>query len=145
MINGSTFGKNFRVTTFGESHGEALGVVIDGCPSELEINEELILYELARRRPGQSKIVSPRKEEDGYQILSGVFEGKTTGAPFAAIFANSDQKSKDYSDIKDLFRPGHADYTYYKKYIHRDYRGGGRSSAREQYLECLLGLLQNKF
>jgi chorismate synthase len=141
MINGSTFGKNFRVTTFGESHGEALGVVIDGCPSELEINEELIKYELARRKPGQSNIVSPRKEDDGYQILSGIFEGKTTGAPFAAIFPNIDQKSKDYSDIKDLFRPGHADYTYYKKYVHRDYRGGGRSSARETISRVFAGAI----
>ncbi len=141
MIDGSIFGKNFKVSTFGESHGEALGVVIDGCPSELEIDEVRIRYELDRRKPGQSKLVTPRKENDDYQILSGVFEGRTTGAPIGVIFPNSDVRSKDYSDIKDLFRPGHADYTYFSKYGHRDYRGGGRSSARETVARVFAGAI----
>lgn len=139
MINGNTFGNTFRITTFGESHGSALGVVIDGCPSQLEIDLEQIQGELDRRKPGQSKIVSPRKEADEFEILSGVFEGKTTGTPLAAIFRNGDVKSKDYGDIKELFRPGHADYSYFKKYEHRDYRGGGRSSARETIARVFAG------
>lgn len=141
MISGSTFGKNFRITTFGESHGEALGVVIDGCPSELALDFDFIRYELDRRKPGQSSLVTPRKENDDFQILSGVFEGKTTGAPIGVIFPNSDVRSKDYSDIKDLYRPGHADYTYDKKYNHRDYRGGGRSSARETVARVFCGAI----
>lgn len=139
MINGSSFGKNFRLTTFGESHGEALGVVIDGCPSELELDESVIRRELDRRKPGQSTLVTPRKENDDYKILSGVFEGKTTGAPIGVMFPNTDVRSKDYSDIKDLFRPGHADFTYDAKYHHRDYRGGGRSSARETVARVFAG------
>lgn len=141
MINGSSFGKNFKITTFGESHGEALGVVIDGCPSNFELDLNLIRSELDRRKPGQSTLVTPRKENDDFQILSGVFEGKTTGAPIGVIFPNVDVRSKDYSDIKDLFRPGHADYTYFKKYSHRDYRGGGRSSARETIARVFSGAI----
>jgi chorismate synthase len=130
-MSGNTFGKLFRITTFGESHGEGLGVVVDGCPAGFELDINQIKLELARRRPGQSRLVSPRKEEDSVEILSGLFEGKTTGAPLMAIVFNKDVKSKDYAAIKDLFRPGHADFTYFAKYGHRDYRGGGRSSARE--------------
>lgn len=141
MINGSSFGKNLKITTFGESHGEALGVVIDGCPSNFELDLDLIRSELDRRKPGQSTLVTPRKENDDFQILSGVFEGKTTGAPIGVIFPNVDVRSKDYSDIKDLFRPGHADYTYFKKYGHRDYRGGGRSSARETIARVFSGAI----
>jgi chorismate synthase len=128
-MNGSNFGTLFRISTFGESHGRALGVIIDGCPAGLELDEAAIRVQMERRRPGQSKLVSPRKEEDAFEILSGVYEGKTTGAPIMALVWNSDVKSKDYSEIKDLFRPGHADFTYFAKYRHRDYRGGGRSSA----------------
>jgi chorismate synthase len=141
MLNGNTFGTNFRVTTFGESHGAALGVVIDGCPSELILDLEAIQNDLNRRKPGQSKLVTPRKEADEFEILSGVFEGKTTGTPLAAIFRNTDSKSKDYNDIKEVFRPGHADYTYHKKYGHRDYRGGGRSSARETVARVFAGAI----
>ena len=131
MIQASSFGTIFRIQTFGESHGRALGVVIDGCPAGLELDLELIAAELRRRRPGQSKLVSPRAEKDEVEFYSGVFEGKTTGTPIMAMVLNSDVRSKDYSEIKDLFRPGHADFTYFAKYGHRDYRGGGRSSARE--------------
>ena len=138
-MNGSTFGTLFRVSTFGESHGKALGVIIDGCPSGLELNIEEIQKDLSRRRPGQSKLVTPRKELDEFEILSGVFEGKTTGTPIAALVFNKDVKSKDYSNIKDLFRPGHADFTYFAKYGHRDYRGGGRSSARETVARVIAG------
>lgn len=130
-MTGNSFGHLFRITTFGESHGEALGVVIDGCPAGLTLDLEQIRAELDRRRPGQSTLVSPRREGDEFKILSGLFEGKTTGMPIAAVIYNEDVKSKDYSAIKDLFRPGHADFTYFAKYGHRDYRGGGRSSARE--------------
>ncbi|PHI19176.1 chorismate synthase [Lewinellaceae bacterium SD302] len=130
-LAGSTFGKAFRITTFGESHGKALGVTIDGCPAGLPIDEAFIQAEMDRRRPGQSRIVTQRKEADGVQILSGVFEGKTTGTPIGMVIHNQDQRSKDYSHIKDKFRPSHADYTFQAKYGHRDYRGGGRSSARE--------------
>ncbi|MEL6140355.1 MAG: chorismate synthase [Bacteroidota bacterium] len=128
---GSTFGTAFKVTTFGESHGPALGVIIDGCPAGLSIDEDFIQSELARRRPGQSKIVTQRKEADGVQILSGVFEGRSTGTPIGMVIHNQDQRSRDYSHIADKFRPSHADYTFTAKYGHRDYRGGGRSSARE--------------
>jgi len=128
---GNTFGKIFRLTTFGESHGTAIGGVIDGCPSGLEIDFEAIQKELDRRRPGQSAIVTQRKESDTVEFLSGIFEGKTTGVPIGFIVPNSDQKPGDYSHIKDVYRPSHADYTYDKKYGVRDYRGGGRSSARE--------------
>ncbi len=128
---GNSFGSFFRITTFGESHGPSIGVIIDGCPSGLEINAELIQLELDRRKPGQSKITTQRKESDQVQIQSGVFEGKTTGTPIGLIIPNEDQRSQDYSHIADSFRPSHADFTYQKKYGIRDYRGGGRSSARE--------------
>jgi len=127
----NSFGKLFRITTFGESHGAAIGVIIDGCPAGLEIDEAFIQSELDRRKPGQSKITTQRKEDDTFKILSGVFEGKSTGAPIAIVIENQDQRSKDYSHIAESFRPSHADYTYEMKYGTRDYRGGGRSSARE--------------
>jgi len=128
---GNSFGTSFRISSFGESHGPAIGVVIDGCPAGLAIDEAFIQSELDRRRPGQSAIVTQRKEEDLVHILSGVFEGLSTGAPIAMVIYNADARSKDYSHIADKFRPSHADYTYQVKYGHRDYRGGGRSSARE--------------
>ena len=131
VMAGNSFGNLFRITTFGESHGEAIGVIIDGCPSNLEIDMEFIQSELDKRRPGQSKITTQRKESDTVKILSGIFEGKTTGTPISMIIPNEDQRSKDYSHIKDAYRPSHADYTYDAKYGHRDHRGGGRSSARE--------------
>lgn len=138
---GNTFGQLFRLTTFGESHGPAIGGVIDGCPPMLEIDEEFILAEMARRRPGQSAISTTRSEDDNFQILSGVFEGKTTGTPIAFIIPNKDYKSADYSHIKDTYRPSHADYTYEKKYGIRDYRGGGRSSARETAARVFAGAI----
>lgn len=128
---GNTFGRFFRITTWGESHGKALGVVLDGCPAGLEISEDDIQFELDRRRPGQSKITTQRKEADKVEILSGVFEGKTTGTPISMMVHNTDAISRSYEDIKDTYRPGHADYTYDEKYGFRDYRGGGRASARE--------------
>ena len=128
---GNTFGQAFRITTFGESHGVAIGVIVDGCPAGVPIDEAFIQKELDRRRPGQSKIVTQRNESDSAQILSGVFEGKSTGHPIALVIYNEDQRSKDYSHIADKYRPSHADFTYQLKYGHRDYRGGGRSSARE--------------
>lgn len=128
---GNSFGKLFRITTYGESHGIGIGVVIDGCPAGLEIDLEFIQSELARRRPGQSKIVTQRKESDHLELLSGVFEGKTTGMPIHIYIKNKDARSKDYSEWAELYRPSHADFTYGAKYGHRDYRGGGRSSARE--------------
>lgn len=128
---GSTYGKIFNISTFGESHGKAIGVVIDGCPSNIHFDEAFIQQQLDRRKPGQSRITTQRKEGDGFQVLSGVFEGKTTGTPIAMVIFNEDQRSKDYSHIADSFRPSHADYTYSAKYGNRDYRGGGRSSARE--------------
>lgn len=127
----NSYGTLFRISTFGESHGPAIGVMIDGCPAGLELDESFIQAELNRRKPGQSKITTQRKEDDAVQILSGVFEGKTTGTPLAMVIQNQDQRSKDYSHIQDTFRPSHADYTYEAKYGVRDYRGGGRSSARE--------------
>lgn len=130
-MSGNIYGKKFKISTFGESHGVALGVVIDGCPAGLTIDLDFIQNELDRRRPGQSAIVTQRKEADGFEILSGVFEGKATGMPIAMIIRNEDQRSKDYSHIKDIYRPSHADYVYDVKYGVRDYRGGGRSSARE--------------
>ena len=130
-MSGNSFGKLFRITSFGESHGPAIGVVIDGCPAGLSLDTQLIQRELDRRRPGQSKISTPRKEADTFELLSGVFEGRSTGAPISAIVRNLDVKSKDYDNLKQTFRPGHADFTYFAKYGHRDYRGGGRSSARE--------------
>ncbi len=128
---GNTFGQIFRITTYGASHGKAIGVIIDGCPAGLEIDEDFIQSELARRRPGQSKIVTQRKEADRMEILAGVFEGKSIGTPISIVIFNKDQRSKDYSHIADKFRPSHADFTYQQKYGIRDYRGGGRSSARE--------------
>ncbi|HYI14714.1 MAG TPA: chorismate synthase [Thermomicrobiales bacterium] len=130
---GSTFGRAFRITTWGESHGPALGVVIDGCPAGLPLDEALIQRDLDRRRVGQSKVTSPRNEGDRVQILSGVFEGQTTGAPISLITYNADADSSKYDIIRDMFRPGHADYTYWIKYGIRDHRGGGRSSARETW------------
>jgi len=127
----NTFGKFFRFTTWGESHGKAIGCIIDGCPPLIQLKEQDIQKELDKRKPGQSKFTTQRKESDKVQILSGVFEGKTTGAPISLIIYNEDMRSKDYKNIKDKFRPGHADFTYFKKYGIRDYRGGGRSSARE--------------
>lgn len=127
----STYGKIFKISTFGESHGKAIGVVIDGCPSGIDFDENFIQNELDRRKPGQSRITTQRKEADEFQVLSGIFEGKTTGTPIALVIQNEDQRSKDYSHIATQFRPSHADYTYTEKYGVRDYRGGGRSSARE--------------
>ena len=130
-MSGNTFGKIFKITTFGESHGSAMGSILDGCPPQIELTNEDIQLELDRRKPGQSDVTTQRKEDDAVEIMSGVFEGKTLGTPIGMIIYNKDQKSKDYSDIKDVFRPNHADITYQAKYGHRDYRGGGRSSARE--------------
>jgi len=127
----NTFGKLFRFTTWGESHGPAIGCVIDGCPPRISLGEKNIQVEMDRRRPGKSKFISQRKESDKVRILSGVFQGKTTGTPISIIINNEDARSRDYETIKDKFRPGHADYTYFKKYGIRDYRGGGRQSARE--------------
>jgi len=138
---GNSFGKLFKITTFGESHGLALGVVIEGCPAGLKIDEEKIRLEMQRRKPGQSKITTQRKEEDEIQILSGVFEGISTGTPIGIVIPNSDQKSKDYAHISDKFRPSHADYTYFEKYGIRDYRGGGRSSARETAARVAAGAI----
>ena len=140
----NTFGKLFRFTTWGESHGPALGCVVDGCPPNIPLKDSDIQKELNRRRPGQSKFVTQRKESDTVHILSGVFEGKTTGTPISLVIYNEDQKSKDYSDIKDKFRPGHADFTYFKKYGIRDYRGGGRSSARETAARVAAGAIARK-
>lgn len=127
----NTFGKLFTFTSFGESHGKAIGGIIDGCPPNVDIDEEFIQNELNRRRPGQSDIVTPRKEEDKVEFLSGIFESKTTGTPIAFVIWNNNQHSKDYNHLKDIYRPSHADYTYHMKYGIRDHRGGGRSSARE--------------
>ena len=138
---GNSFGKLFKITTFGESHGKAIGVTIDGCPPGVDIDEDYIQSELERRKPGQSKITTQRKEPDTFEILSGVFEGKSTGTPIALIIRNKDQKSKDYSHIADSFRPSHADYTYDAKYGNRDYRGGGRSSARETAARVAAGAI----
>ena len=138
---GNSFGKLFRLTTFGESHGEAIGGVIDGCPAGLELDLEQIQQEMERRKPGQSSIVTQRKEPDTVKFLSGIFEGKTTGTPIGFIIENANQKSKDYSHIKDVYRPSHADYTYDQKYGNRDYRGGGRSSARETACRVAAGAI----
>jgi chorismate synthase len=138
---GNSFGQIFRITTFGESHGEAIGVIIDGCPAQLTVDLEYIQSELDKRRPGQSKITTQRKESDTVKILSGVFEGKTTGTPIAMLIPNEDHRSKDYTHNVDVFRPSHADYTYQTKYGIRDYRGGGRSSARETATRVAAGAL----
>jgi chorismate synthase len=141
---GNSFGKTFKITTYGESHGKGIGVVIDGCPANIEISEEEIAIELDRRRPGQSAIVTQRKESDTPYIMSGVFEGRTTGMPIHIFIPNEDQRSKDYSHIADKYRPSHADYTYQVKYGHRDYRGGGRSSARETAARVAAGAVAKK-
>ena len=130
-MTGNTFGKIFKITTWGESHGVGLGCIIDGVPADIRLDEDYIQTFLDKRKPGQSKFTTQRKEDDKVEILSGVFNGKTTGTPISLLIKNKDVKSKDYSDIKDKFRPGHADFTYHKKYGVRDYRGGGRASARE--------------
>lgn len=144
-MSGNTFGKLFTVTSFGESHGLAIGCIVDGCPPGMQLSEEDIQGDLDRRRPGTSRHTTQRREPDAVQILSGVFEGKTTGAPIALLIHNVDQRSKDYSNILDRFRPGHADYTYYKKYGFRDYRGGGRSSARETAVRVAAGSIAKKY
>jgi len=138
---GNSYGTLFRLTTFGESHGEALGGIIDGCPSGITLDFEAIQFEMSRRKPGQSAIVTQRKEPDDVQFLSGIFEGKTTGTPIGFIIPNTNQKSDDYSHIKDNYRPSHADYVYEKKYGVRDYRGGGRSSARETASRVVAGAI----
>lgn len=137
----NTFGRIFRLTSFGESHGRGIGGIIDGCPSGLEIDIELIQKDLERRKPGQSKITTQRKEPDQIEFLSGVFEGKTQGTPIAFVIWNKDQHSKDYNDLKDIYRPSHADYTYMQKYGTRDHRGGGRSSARETIARVVAGAI----
>ncbi|KTD24512.1 chorismate synthase [Legionella maceachernii] len=140
-MSGNTFGKLFTVTTFGESHGTALGCVVDGCPPGLVLSEKDIQPFLDKRKPGQSKYTTQRREEDQVEILSGVFEGLTTGTPIALLIKNSDQRSSDYDAIKTIFRPGHADFTYHHKYGYRDYRGGGRSSARETVARVAAGAI----
>ena len=144
-MSGNTFGKLFSVTSFGESHGPAIGCVVDGCPPGLAITTEDIQHELDRRKPGTSRHVTQRRESDTVEILSGVFEGQTTGTPIALLIRNEDQRSKDYSKIMDTFRPGHADYTYWQKYGIRDYRGGGRASARETAVRVAAGAIAKKW
>lgn len=144
-MSGNTFGTLFTVTSFGESHGPAIGCIVDGCPPGLEISESDIQTELDRRKPGTSRHVTQRREPDTVEILSGVFEGKTTGTPIALLIRNQDQRSKDYGDIANTFRPGHADYAYTQKYGFRDYRGGGRSSARETAARVAAGAIARKW
>jgi chorismate synthase len=144
-VAGNTFGRIFAVTSFGESHGPALGCVVDGCPPGLALSEADLQTDIDRRRPGTSQFTSQRREPDTVRILSGVFEGMTTGAPIALLVENQDQRSRDYDKIKDRFRPGHADYTYNQKYGFRDYRGGGRSSARETVVRVAAGAIARKF
>jgi len=144
-LSGNTFGKLFTVTTFGESHGPALGCIVDGCPPGLELSEADLQVDLDRRKPGQSRYTTQRREDDLVRILSGVFEGKTTGTPIGMIIENTDQRSKDYSKIRDQFRPAHADYTYQQKYGIRDYRGGGRASARETGMRVAAGGIAKKY
>lgn len=144
-MSGNTFGTFFKVTTYGESHGKALGCIIDGCPPQLEITTQDIQLELDRRKPGQSDVTTQRKEDDKVEILSGVFEGKTTGTPISLIIYNEDQRSGDYANLQDTFRPNHADITYHAKYGHRDYRGGGRSSARETAMRVAAGAVAKKY
>jgi chorismate synthase len=144
-VAGNTFGKIFTVTSFGESHGAALGCVVDGCPPGLEVCEADLQVDVDRRRPGTSKFTTQRRESDTVRILSGTFEGRTTGTPIGLLVENEDQRSRDYDKIKDRFRPGHADYTYQQKYGVRDYRGGGRSSARETVMRVAAGAIARKF
>mgnify|MGYP006178948713 FL=1 len=144
-MSGNTFGKLFTLTSFGESHGPAIGGIVDGCPPGMELDESDLQVDLDRRKPGTSKFVTQRKEDDSVEILSGVFEGKTTGTPIGFIIRNKDQRSQDYSKIKDTFRPGHADLTYLHKYGIRDYRGGGRSSARETAIRVAAGAIAKKW
>ena len=144
-MSGNTYGKLFTVTSFGESHGPAIGCIVDGCPPGMALGEVDIQHDLDRRKPGKSRHTTQRREPDAVQILSGVFEGRTTGAPIALIIHNVDQRSKDYSEIAASFRPGHADYTYTQKYGFRDYRGGGRSSARETAMRVAAGAIAKKY
>lgn len=144
-MSGNSIGKLFTVTSFGESHGLALGCIVDGCPPGLELSEADLQADLNRRKPGQNRFTTQRREDDAVKILSGVFEGKTTGTPIGLIIENTDQRSKDYSNIKDTFRPAHADYTYTQKYGVRDYRGGGRSSARETAMRVAAGAIAKKY
>lgn len=144
-MSGNSYGTLFRISTFGESHGKALGVVIDGCPPGLAIDETFILSELARRKPGQSGITTERNEDEQFEILSGVFEGRSTGAPICMLVFNKDHRSADYDSLKDLYRPSHADYTYEAKYGIRDHRGGGRSSARETVARVLAGAIAKQY
>ncbi len=144
-MSGNTFGKLFSVTTFGESHGPVLGCVVDGCPPGLELDATDLQADLDRRKPGKSRYTTQRRELDEIKILSGTFEGKTTGTPIGMVIENVDQKPKDYTKIKELFRPSHADYTYFQKYGVRDYRGGGRSSARETTMRVAAGAIAKKF
>ena len=144
-MSGNTFGKLFSVTSFGESHGPAIGCIVDGCPPGLEISETDLQHDLDRRKPGTSRFTTQRREADEVKILSGVFEGRTTGTPIGLIIENTDQRSKDYGKIKDQFRPAHADYVYQQKYGIRDYRGGGRSSARETAMRVAAGAIARKY
>jgi chorismate synthase len=144
-MSGNTFGKLFTVTSFGESHGPGLGCIVDGCPPGLELSEDDLQADIERRRSGKSRHTSQRREPDAVRIMSGTFEGKTTGTPIGLLVENVDQRSRDYSKIKDLFRPGHADYTYFRKYGFRDYRGGGRSSARETVMRVAAGAIARKY
>ncbi|MFL2855607.1 MAG: chorismate synthase [Pseudohongiellaceae bacterium] len=144
-MSGNTFGKLFTVTSFGESHGSALGCVVDGCPPGLDLSEVDMQRDLDRRKPGQSRFTTQRREDDAVKILSGVFEGKTTGTPIGLLIENTDQRPKDYNKIKDQFRPAHADYTYWEKYGFRDYRGGGRASARETAMRVAAGAIAKKY
>jgi chorismate synthase len=144
-MSGNSFGKLFTVTGFGESHGPALGCIVDGCPPGMELDAQDLQHDLDRRKPGKSRHTTQRREADEVQILSGVFEGRTTGAPIGLLILNTDQRSKDYTGIMDRFRPGHADYTYQQKYGIRDYRGGGRSSARETAMRVAAGAIARKY
>ena len=144
-MSGNTIGKLFSVTSFGESHGPALGCVVDGCPPGMELSEADLQHDLDRRKPGKSRFTTQRKEADEVKILSGIFEGKTTGTPIGLLIENTDQRPRDYSEIKDQFRPTHADYTYWKKYGIRDYRGGGRASARETAMRVAAGAIAKKY
>src|SRR5579872_5911751 len=144
-MSGNTIGRVFTVTTFGESHGPAMGCIVDGCPPGLALTESDLQQDVDRRRTGTSHVVSQRREGDEVRILSGVFEGRTTGTPIGILIENTDARSRDYEKIKDRFRPGHADYTYQQKYGFRDYRGGGRSSARETVMRVAAGAIARKF